>query len=335
MPQNDPSPVSVLRRAAANPILSPRDVPYPATLTFNAGVAKYGGRYVMLFRNDYGAFINGRFEGTGLGLAVSDDGVQWHVQPQPCTALFEAVSAHAREPFRVYDPRLTVIEERCVVAFAVDTAHGIQGGLAETDDFERFKVLSLSVPDNRNMILFPERIAGRYMRLERPFPVYGRPGAIERFDIWLSASPDLSYWGDAALLLGVEDVSFANRKIGPGAPPARTPAGWLVTFHAVDYDEARGKNGWEDTWKKRYTVGLMLLDRDNPRRIVGLSRKPLLAPEAPYETAAGFRNDVVFPCGLIVEDDGEVKLYYGAADAVMCLASAHVDDLLALVMPSR
>ncbi|MBE3597870.1 MAG: glycoside hydrolase family 130 protein [Limnochordaceae bacterium] len=231
------------------------------------------------------------------------------------------------EILRVYDPRLTVMDGRCFVCFAVDTLHGIRGGIAVTDDFERFELVHLSVPDNRNMVLFPEQIGGRYVRLERPFPMYMRP--VPWFDVWMSWSPDLRYWGESTRLFGVEQVWWANDKVGPGAPPVRTERGWLVVYHAVDTDPARGKRGWEEKWQKRYTAGVLLLDLDDPSRIVGMARTPLLVPEAPYETE-GFRHDVVFPGGLILEESGEVKIYYGAADTVECLATANVSQLLKL-----
>jgi beta-1,4-mannooligosaccharide/beta-1,4-mannosyl-N-acetylglucosamine phosphorylase len=186
-----------------------------------------------------------------------------------------------------------------------------------------------TVPDNRNIVLFPEKVGGRYVRLERPFPVYGRGGG-SRFDVWYADSPDLKYWGNFQLTLGVEDVPYANDKIGPAAPPVKTAKGWLTTFHAVDIDTSRGKNGWEAKWQKRYCAGIMLLDLEDPSRVVAMSKTPLLAPEAAYETDGGFRNDVIFPGGMIIEDTGEVKIYYGAADTVECLATVHVDDLIAL-----
>ena len=318
----------VISRHPDNPILAPADVPYDSALVFNAGVTKFQGRYVMVFRNDYDLSGGVYPRATNLGLAFSDDGVQWQVEPDPC---FELQSDEIR---RAYDPRLTVIDGRCFLCFAVDTNHGIRGGLAVTDDFAEFEVLSLTVPDNRNMVLFPETVGGMYVRLERPFPVYGR-GHRDRFDIWLSASPDLRYWGDSDLLLGVEHVPFANDKIGPGAPPVRTEKGWLTTFHAVDLDPSRGKNGWEDRWQKRYTVGIMLLDLEDPARVLGMARGPLMAPEAPYETYGGFRNNVLFPGGMVLEDSGEVKIYYGAADACECLATADVDDLLRVCLEGR
>ena len=313
----------MITRYPGNPVLSAKDVPYPAALIFNAGVTKYQGKYVMVFRNDYGSIEEQRLDGTNLGLALSDDGIKWVVEPRPCFEL------HDKEIRRAYDPRLTVIDGRCYMCFAVDTHHGVLGGIAVTEDFQAFEILHMTTPDNRNIVLFPEKIGGRYVRLERPFPVYSR-GVPECFDTWISYSPDLRYWGDSSLLLAVEDVPFANAKVGPGAPPVKTRAGWLTTFHAVDGDPNRGKNGWEPAWRKRYTAGIMLLDLDDPRKVVGLYRQPLLAPEAPYEIEGGFRNNVIFPGGMILEDTGEVKIYYGAADTVECLATAHVDDLIAL-----
>lgn len=312
----------VIKRHPKNPILSAMDLPYDSNLVFNAGVTKYQGKYVMMFRNDYG-YSEGRFKGTNIGLAYSDDGITWDVQDKPCFQLKD------KEIIRVYDPRLTVIEDRCYVCFAVDTYHGIRGGIAVTDDFEKFEILGMSVPDNRNMVLFPEKINGKYVRLERPFPVYGRFG-VDRFDMWISESPDLVHWGNSNLLLGVEHVPYANDKIGPGAPPIKTEKGWLTTFHSVDKDEARGKIGWEAVWQKRYCAGIMLLDIEDPTKIKGIYNEPLIAPEADYETNNGFRNDVIFPGGMILEDSGEVKIYYGAADTVECLATANVDDLIKL-----
>lgn len=315
----------VIKRNEINPVLSAKDIPFAADLIFNAGVVKFKGKYVMMFRNDYNYTKQGPFgfEGTNIGLAYSDDGVHWDVKEKPCFNLKD------EEIIRAYDPRLTVIDDRCYVCFAVDTKHGLRGGIAVTDDFEKFEILSLSVPDNRNMVLFPEKINGMYYRLERPFPVYSRGGK-DKFDIWISESPDLEYWGNSKLLMAVEQVPFANDKIGPAAPPVKTKHGWLTTFHAVDIDQNRGKNGWEDSWKKRYTAGIMLLDLNDPSKVIGMSKEPLMVPEVSYETEGGFRNDVIFPGGMLLEASGEVKIYYGAADTVECLATANVDDLVGL-----
>ena len=318
----------VITRYEGNPILTADNVPYPASLIFNAGVTKYEGRYVMVFRNDYFSEDGcaSSFQHTNLGLATSEDGLRWTVSPKPC------LSWEDDEVYRVYDPRLSVIEGKCYVCFAADTKHGIRAGIMETTDFETFKLITLTTPDNRNMVLFPERINGSYVRMERPFPVYGR-GGNHFFDIWISDSPDMRYWGNSRLLLGAEQVPFANDKIGPAAPPIRTSHGWLTTFHAVDIDPSRGKHGWEENWQKRYTAGIMLLNLEDPYRIIGMSKHPLIAPETHYETRGGFRDNVIFSGGMILEDSGEVKIYYGAADAVECLATADVTDLLNLCKP--
>lgn len=324
-----------LVRYPHNPVLTAKDVPYPSDLVFNAGVIKYKGKYVMVFRNDYNHIEGSRFGGTNIGLCTSDDGISWVVDPTPCfdckdpsvQALFDMP---AGEIIRCYDPRLTLLEDEVFMCFAVDTCHGLRGGIAKTTDFKNWEMLCLTVPDNRNMVLFPEKIGGKYMRLERPMPIYSR--GRDRFDIWLSESPDMIYWGRSTLIAGVEDFPYANDKVGPGAPPVKTEKGWLVFTHGVDLDPTRGKNGWEDAWKKRYCAGVILLDLKNPRNVLGICREPLIAPETDYEAVTGFRTNVIFPTGAILEDDGTVKIYYGASDTVIALSSAKVDDLLDLCL---
>ncbi len=322
----------VIKRYEGGPILTKNDIPYKADLIFNAGVAKYQGKYIMIFRNDYGWNGNGGFEGTNLGLATSDDGIKWSVAKKP---FFTKEMIKDPEIYRFYDPRLSVIDGELYICFAIDTRHGVRGGIGKinTEDYS-LEVISLTTPDNRNLVLFPEKIDGKFVRLERPFTVYGRGGR-DRFDIWISKSPDLKYWGENELLLGVEDVPYANDKIGPAAPPVKTEKGWLTLFHAVDIDHTRGKNGWESFWKKRYTAGIALLDLDNPSKVVGMSKLPLIAPEEDYEAKEGFRQKVIFPGALIAEDDGTVKIYYGAADTVECLATAKLSDLIALCSEKR
>ncbi len=167
-------------------ILSKDDVPYESNLTFNAGIVKEKDGYLMLFRNDYGCTqpeweAGKRFKGTNIGLARSRDGIRWTVDPEPS---FELKQLRNEEFVRCYDPRITAMDGHYYVCFAVDTKHGVHGGICVTDDFKTYDILSISVPDNRNMVLFPEKINGMYVRLERPMPVYTRGG--DRFDIWLS-----------------------------------------------------------------------------------------------------------------------------------------------------
>ena len=317
------------------PIVRPEDLPYPSALVFNAGVIRHRGEYVMVFRNDYGtdrrAFETEHrdFSGTSVGIARSKNGVDgWTFDPLP---LIDSNDPDKDpEMKRLYDPRVIQIEGKLYLCLAMDTRHGIRGAIAAlSDDLRSYKIISASVPENRNMVLFPEKIDGEFVRLERPMPVYSR--GRDRFDIWLSRSPDLVYWGRSELVLGVEDVPFANDKIGPAASPIKTERGWLTLFHAVDREEDRGKNGWEKTWKKRYTAGLMLLDLKNPAKVLSVYGGPLIAPDRPVETDEGFRENVIFPCGMLLEENGEVRIYYGASDTCVCLATARLEDLLRLL----
>ena len=317
------------------PILRSCDLPYDSSLVFNAGVIRYRGEYVMVFRNDYGVTKEGyenenrRFTGTSVGIARSKNGIDgWVADPVP---LIDSNDPHKDpELRRLYDPRIIEIEGKLYLCLAMDTRHGIRGCIASlSEDLKSCRIISASVPENRNMVLFPEKIGGEFVRLERPMPVYSR--GRDRFDIWLSRSPDLVYWGRSELVLGVEDVPWANDKIGPTASPIKTERGWLTLFHAVDKEEDRGKNGWEKQWKKRYTAGLMLLDPADPAKVLSVYAQPLIAPDLPWETDEGFRENVIFPCGMLPEDDGEVKIYYGAADTCVGLATARLEDLLGLL----
>lgn len=328
--QKDVFSSSVIHRYnGGKPILTKEDVPYPADCVYNAGITKFMGKYVMVFRDDFERNDRGGHKQIVLGLAFSDDGINWKVTKKPFMTL---ESLHYSDAVFVYDPRLTVIDGRCYICFAVDTNHGLRGGIAVTDDFEKVEILSYTLPDNRNMVLFPEKINGMYMRLERPMPVYSRDGK-DAFDIWASRSPDLRFWGDSRLVLGLEQVPFANDKIGPAAPPVKTEKGWLTLFHAVHIDPSRGKNGWEKEWTKCYHAGIMLLDSEDPTKVVGISSVPLIAPETRWEVDEGMRTNVIFPGGMILEENGEVKIYYGASDTVECLATADVNELLSLVCP--
>ncbi|MBE7042032.1 MAG: glycosidase [Ruminococcaceae bacterium] len=308
-------------------VFSPGNVPYDSVLTFNAAVIKRGKEdYAMVFRNDFFEPGTKDLTRTNLGLAFSKNGLQWKVEKEP---LFEL---RTDKIHRAYDPRITVIDGTMYLCFAIDSVYGVQGGIARlSDDFQVDEILTISTPDNRNMALFPEKINGKYVRLERPMPVYGRYGAFdEKFDIWMSESPDMVHWGNAKVVLEADDVEFSNCKIGPGAPPIKTKDGWLVVFHAVDNDPSRGKNGWEEKWTKRYTIGVMLLDLEDPSKIIGVAKEPLMIPETEDELTGGFRNNALFPCATILEEDDTVRIYYSAGDMYVKTATAKLDDIVAL-----
>ncbi len=295
----------------------------------------------MVFRNDYGHQEGtARFDGTNIGLARSKDGIHWTAEPEPILdpEMIREQWAHLfparfmpQEIKRIYDPRMMLTDEGdYIFCFAMDTQHGVCGAIARSTDLKDFEALSISTPDNRNMVLFPEKIEGEYIRLERPFPIYGR-GKSEAFEIWVSRSKDLRYWGNTRLLLGSEEVPYSNCKIGPAAPPIRTDKGWLCTIHAVEKTEHE-LSAWHPGWNKIYYAGLILLDLDDPTEVIGIAPEPLIRPELEHEVH-GFRGSVIFPCGMILEEDSSVKIYYGAADTCVGLLTAELDELLATIKP--
>lgn len=329
---SDMKTAGAVKRYSGNPVLSCRDVPYNDGLVFNAGITRFKGRCLMIFRNDFGSVEekrlyprNGRNQ--ALGRAWSDDGIHWEVDPEP---LF----TNPADPlYSAYDPRLTVVDGRLYMCYAQSSRRGTCGGVAVSDDADHWEVLSLSVPDNRNMVLFPERINGNLVRLERPFAGYLRPYPNDPFEIYLSESPDGVYWGKSRFVIGVDAFDWVNDKIGPASPPVKTPRGWLALIHGVDIEPGRSW-GWSKNWNKRYQASLILLDPDDPSKVIGLSEKPVITPETPYERC-GYRDQVIFPGGMIAEPDGSVKIYYGAADTVVAMAEARLDDLLDLCKPLK
>ncbi|MBN2582598.1 MAG: glycoside hydrolase family 130 protein [Planctomycetes bacterium] len=307
------APADFVKRYAGNPILAPADVPYPCDLIYNAAVIKARGKYWMVPRIDF------QPDGQALGLATSDDGYRWTMHPELVFTPNEEEGAH------VADSRLQEIDGRYYLTYSADkTGVGIRLGIAETEDFIHYRRIGLSEPDNRNGALFPEKIGGLFVRLDRPFRMTQHEG----FDLWISFSPDLEFWGRSKVLIRSRDIPWGHDKIGPACNPIRTDEGWLCIFHGAQVYPER-----THAWKKTYRGGVMLLDLDDPTRVRKVQLRPLIEPETDYECAPDFlpntyRPNVIFPCGAVVEDDGQVKIYYGASDTTVCVATAALDDLV-------
>ncbi len=312
----------VATRWTGNPLLSAKDMPYPSTLVYNPGVTKFNGRYVMLLRNlHYSVPWTERTH--FLGWATSDDGIHWDVDPD---ARFHVPGLSGPA-----DPRLTVIDGRCYVCVS-ESSDGLCGAIAVSDDLRSWELLSISAPDNRNMVLFPERVNGNFIRFERPFRSYDMPRH-EYADMWLSESPDGRYWGKTRIVLRVDEVPFCNVKLGAAGQPIRTDSGWLTLFHATHDDPETLYPTWRnEDWHRLYCAGVMMLDLEDPSKIIGMSRVPLMVPREPYETD-GYRSATIFPTGTFLEPDGTVKIYYGACDTSICLATARLSDLVDLCEP--
>jgi predicted GH43/DUF377 family glycosyl hydrolase len=299
----------IVDRYPENPILTGADFPPDSGVVrvFNSGIIKWRGKYMMACRAEDQALV-GR-----IWIAESDDGYHFVPRPTPVSMPDDDPEYAEYAAGMIYDPRITELDGRCYLVHAAHSAHTCRLSLIQTEDFEHFTWLGfISETDNRNGVLFPEKVRGLYARLDRP-----NPGA-EFGDMWVSYSPDLIFWGRSRCVLRNCQVRWAWSKIGPAAVPIRTPEGWLVIFHGV---RTQCKSHYV------YQLGVCLLDLEEPHRVVRLAKEAILEPRELYELV-GQTPSVVFSSGAVVEDDGEVKIYYGGADTVQCLATTTVDRLL-------
>jgi predicted GH43/DUF377 family glycosyl hydrolase len=300
----------LVTRYQYNPILTRDDVPYPVVTVHNAGVTRYGEEYIMLFRSHK---TNGR---SILGLARSSDGFRWNVDKKPFMEPAREGIFAEYEAYGVEDPRITFIDNEYLITYSAYSRHGVRIGLAKTRDWkivERFSLITEA--DYRNVVIFPEKFGGLYARLDRPH------SEISPWSVWISYSPDLRYWGDSRLIMNPVKYHWDEMKIGPGAPPIKTDKGWLNIYHGV-YSTMDGSV---------YRLGVALHDLEDPSKIIGVGDDWILQPEEPYEIT-GYVHNVVFTCGAIPEHDGILKLYWGAADSVMCIGTANIDDLVNLCL---
>ncbi len=222
------------------------------------------------------------------------------------------------EEFGMEDPRITALNGRYYFSYVAVSRHGAATALASTGDFRDFDRLGVIFPpENKDVVLFPERVHGEFLALHRPNPAqhFTRP------EIWLASSPDLTHWGAHAPLLRGADAHEAGR-IGAGTPPIRTAAGWLAIYHG----NAAGAG--PPAGVGTYGAGAVLTDLDRPGRIIGRCTR-VLAPETPYERQ-GFVPDVIFPTGIVPRGE-TVLIYYGAADQAVGVTQLRLRDLLRAV----
>ncbi len=297
-----------VERYSKNPILTIDDVPYPVATIHNAAVAKYNGTYVMLFRShtDTGRSI--------IGIADSDDGFEFQCRSDPFMTPAKQPEFYEYEKFGVEDPRVTLLEGAYYITYSAYSDHGVRIGLAKTTDFKSIeRIAFITEADHRNIVLFPEKINGRYVRLDRPH------SEICPWSIWISYSNDLRHWGDSTVLIKPARYHWDEMKVGPGAPPIRTDKGWLNIFHGV-FPTMDGAI---------YRLGAALHKLENPAELIGVCDRWILQPQDPWERV-GYVHNVVFSCAAIPEDDGTLKIYWGGADTVMCVGTAVIDELVQL-----
>jgi predicted GH43/DUF377 family glycosyl hydrolase len=305
-----PTTANIVKRYPQNPILTKDDVPYAVATIHNAGVVKHNNRYIMLFRSHLN---NGR---SIIGRADSKDGFSFTVHPKPFLIPATDSIFGEYEEFGVEDLRINPVEGEYLLTYSAYSRHGVRIALARTRDFESIeRVALITQADLRNVVIFPEKIHGRYVRLDRPH------SEISPWSIWISYSPDLVHWGDSKVIMKPVPYHWDEMKIGPGAPPFKTEKGWLSIYHGV----------FETMAGAVYRLGVALHELEDPARVIGVSDEWILQPEDSWEVS-GYVSNVVFSCGAVPENDGKVKIYWGGADTVMCAGTAHVDDLVELCL---
>ena len=296
-------------RHGQQPLLTAQDFPFQANGVLNPGVAEVDGEVLLLVR------IENRQGISHVRVARSRNGIDhWQIDDTPL--LEPDLHDFPFEEWGCEDARVTQIgAQEWIIAYTAYSRYGPSVALATTTDFHSVTRLGTVLPpSNKDATVFPQRFDGQWLMLHRP--VTGGPE-----HIWYTTSENrLAYWGQPGILLPVRGGPWWDGlRIGIGAPPLRTKKGWLLIYHGVK----------EMAEHPIYRLGLALLDEHNPRKVLARAAEWIFAPETDYEQR-GLAANVVYTCGALLRGD-DVWMYYGAADTVIALAIAKVDDLLQFV----
>jgi beta-1,4-mannooligosaccharide/beta-1,4-mannosyl-N-acetylglucosamine phosphorylase len=293
-------------RYSKNPVIDRNPAPGISRI-FNSAVVPYEGKYIGVFRAET---TNGR---PHLHLGYSENGLDWDIEKE--RILFVDENGNPFQPKYAYDPRLVKVEDTYYIIWCGDF-YGAALGIAKTKDFKHFvRLENPFLPFNRNGVLFPRKVNGNYMLLSRPSDSGHTPFG----DIFLSESPDLTYWGKHRHVMARGgDGWWQNVKIGGGPAPIETSEGWLMFYHGV----TGTCNGFV------YSMGAVILDLEEPSKVKYRSGTFVLTPEKTYETT-GFVDNVVFPCATLHDSEtGKIAIYYGAADTYVGVAFTTIDEIV-------
>ena len=294
----------VMWRYSGNPVIPRNLLPFSNSI-FNSAVVPFKDGFAGVFRCD------NKNRQAWIHSGTSPDGIHFEIEPEPIH--FNCPESEIAEYVEAYDPRVCWIEDRYYVTWC-NFYHGPTIGMGYTHDFKTFHQMENAfLPYNRNGVMFPRKINGKYAMLSRPSDTGHTPFG----DIFYSESPDLCYWGKHRFVMGTS-IGWQSKKIGPGPVPIETDEGWLLFYHGV----LNSCNGYV------YSMGAALLDLEKPWKVIARTKPYLLSPQTLYECVGDVPN-VVFPCAALADaDTGRIAIYYGCADTVTSIAFCQVDELV-------
>ncbi len=340
-------------RSDKNPIIAPKDVKpsredFEVVCVFNCGVIRFEGDVLLMLRvaerpvalteNEVKTVYFDHIENKtvvktfdksmpGIGLhdpryiytperiflssmshfriARSSNGIDFQIDEKPCME-----PSDVYEMYGIEDPRITLLGDTYYINYsACSTIGGVTTCLATTKDFKTFEKKGvIFTPDNKDVAIFPEKINGKYYALNRPISA-----EYKLKDIWISESPDIMCWGNHKFLMSTREGYWDDGRIGCSAVPFRTEHGWLEIYHGASKEN-------------KYCLGAALYHPERPWEVISRSENPIISPEEDYEIN-GFFGNVIFNCGVLNED-GIVKIYYGAADTFIGYAEIALQDIL-------
>ncbi len=330
-----------LKKYKDGPVLSPNEGnEWESLVTCNPGVIYDNGTYYMLYR----AAGNDKEHVIRFGLATSTDG--FHFKRVSSRPVF-GPSVDGPDSGCVEDPRIVKFGDDFFVTYAYRAfppgqywkmAHDVvdtpdcgedmpaavrknlgNTALAVTKDFYNYRRLgriTSPVLDDRDVIIFPEKVNGKYVLIHRPKQFIGKKYGTEFPAIWMKFSEDLLDWESKDSHLLLQGIAGTwEEKIGGSTPPVMTDRGWLMLYHGVEH----GGHGY-------YRVGALLLDKENPLKVIGRTVEPILEPEEEHELV-GYYEGCVFPTGNVIVE-GNLLVYYGCADKHVGVATCALDELL-------
>jgi predicted GH43/DUF377 family glycosyl hydrolase len=295
----------LLHRWEGNPAITLEDIPFQANTVFNGTPMVANGEFYLLVR------IEGLQGYSFFALARSKDGFSFTVDEKPVMLPVREGPFAEYETKGIEDPRVTFIDGTCYVVYTPVGQFGPRIAIAKTEDFVNYERIAIvSEPGNKDGILFPRKINGQYVRFDRPI---GKG----RGSIWISYSPNLMHWGNSEIVITPRGGCWDDFRIGASVPPIETSEGWLEIYHGVKMTSSG----------PIYRAGVVLLDLDNPSKVIKRGLSPILSPREHYERIGDVPN-VCYPCGAVTDTDGSMIVYYGAADTSICIATTSLDELI-------